>query len=97
MTEITLEHFKRAISDISANGDNDTLPFDLDNRFISENQEELANIAFGFSEGLENPRLNLFVKFSFDEIISVIGGGRSKVELVELFSAILGIRSSAKS
>jgi hypothetical protein len=53
MTEVTLEHFKRAISDISANGDNDTLPFDVDNRFISENQEELANIAFGFSEGLE--------------------------------------------
>jgi len=46
MTEISLEHFKRAISDISANGDNDTLPFDIDNRFISENQEALANIAF---------------------------------------------------
>src|SRR5258707_15260229 len=53
MTEVTLEHFKRAISDISANGDNDTLPFDVDNRFITENQENLANIAFRFSEGLE--------------------------------------------
>jgi hypothetical protein len=46
---------------------------------------------------LANPRLNLFVKFSFDEIISVIGGGHSKVELVELFSAILGNRFAAKT
>jgi len=46
MTDIALEHFKRAISDISANGDNDTLPFDIDNRFITECQEELADIAF---------------------------------------------------
>ncbi|WP_213286003.1 RNA-directed DNA polymerase [Bradyrhizobium sp. sGM-13] len=53
MTDITLEHFKRAVSDISANGDNDTLPFDIDNRFITENQEDLARIAFKFSEGLE--------------------------------------------
>src|SRR6202030_2411174 len=53
MTDITEEHFRRAVLDISANGDNDTLPFDVDNRFISENQEELASIAFRFSQGLE--------------------------------------------
>jgi hypothetical protein len=53
MTDVTLEHFKRAVSDISTNGDNDTLPFDIDSRFITENQEELANITFRFSEGLE--------------------------------------------
>jgi len=46
---------------------------------------------------LVNPRLNLFVKFSFDEIISVISGGQSKVEIVEIFSAILGSRSPLKS
>jgi hypothetical protein len=45
---------------------------------------------------LVNPRLNFFVRFSFDEMISVVGGGQSKVELVELFSAILGIRFAAK-
>jgi hypothetical protein len=46
-----------------------------------------------WSEGiLANPRLNLLVRFSFSEIISVIGAGRSKVELVELFSAMLGTR-----
>jgi len=41
---------------------------------------------------LANPRLNIFVKFSFDELINIAGGGKSKVELVELFSAILGNR-----
>ncbi|WP_213286005.1 hypothetical protein [Bradyrhizobium sp. sGM-13] len=44
-----------------------------------------------------NPRLNLVVKFSFEEIISIIGGGRSKVDLVEQFSAILGDRSASKT
>ena len=35
---VTLDHFTRAAIDIGAHGDNDTLPFDVDNRFISENQ-----------------------------------------------------------
>lgn len=52
MPDITLEHFKRAILDVSANGDNDTLPFDIDNRFLAECQDELAGIAFRFSEEL---------------------------------------------
>ena len=41
---------------------------------------------------LANPRLNLLVKVSFDEIVAVVGGGRSKVDLVESFSAILSDR-----
>ena len=41
---------------------------------------------------LANPRLNLLLEFSFDEIIAVVGGGRSKVDLVESFSAILSDR-----
>jgi hypothetical protein len=41
---------------------------------------------------LVNPRLNLLLTLSFDEIIGIVGGGRSKLELVELFSAILGDR-----
>jgi hypothetical protein len=39
---------------------------------------------------LINPRLNHALEFSFDEIISVIGAGRSKVELLELFSSMVG-------
>jgi hypothetical protein len=46
-----------------------------------------------WSEGiLVNPRLNLLVRFSFDEIIPIVGAGKSKVELVELFSSMLGTR-----
>lgn len=39
---------------------------------------------------LANPRLNVFVKFSFDELVDIAGGGKSKVDLVELFAAVLG-------
>jgi hypothetical protein len=53
MSYITLDHFKRAIADIGAHGDNDTLPFDIDNRFIAENQDTLAELAFSYSQELE--------------------------------------------
>jgi hypothetical protein len=47
-----------------------------------------------WSEGiLINPRLNYIVKLPFDEIISVIGAGRSKVEILELFSSMVGDRT----
>ncbi|MDD9999767.1 MAG: hypothetical protein OXQ89_18665 [Rhodospirillaceae bacterium] len=39
---------------------------------------------------LINPRLNHIVKFSFDEIINFISAGRSKVEVLELFSFVVG-------
>lgn len=39
---------------------------------------------------LINPRLNYVLELSFDEIIAVIGAGRSKVELLELFSSMVG-------
>lgn len=42
---------------------------------------------------LMNPRLNCIVKLPFNEVISVIGAGRSKVELLELFSSMVGDRS----
>ena len=50
MNEAKLDHFGRAVTDVSAHGDNDTLPFDVDNRFIAERQEELANLAFEWSK-----------------------------------------------
>lgn len=50
MSEAKLDHFRRAVADVSAHGDNDTLPFDVDNRFVSERQEELANLAFMWSK-----------------------------------------------
>jgi hypothetical protein len=53
MPEVTLGHFKRAAADIGAHGDNDTLPFDVDNRFIAANQDALAEVAFNYFRELE--------------------------------------------
>jgi hypothetical protein len=53
MTDVRLDHFKRAISDIGAHGDNDTLPFDIDKRFVAENREKLAEMGLRFSQELE--------------------------------------------
>jgi hypothetical protein len=49
---VTIAHFERAAADIGANGDNDTLPFDVDVRFVNEKQKELASIASGFFQRL---------------------------------------------
>lgn len=48
MSDVTLDHFKRAAADISSHGDNDTLPFDIDNRFIKDTQDDLAAIAYEY-------------------------------------------------
>ena len=53
MSDVALTHFQRAAADIGAHGDNDTLPFDIDTRFISENGEKLAELAFDFYEQLQ--------------------------------------------
>lgn len=53
MPDVSLDHFKRAATDIAANGDNDTLPFDIDIRFTKESQDSLAEIAFAFAQELD--------------------------------------------
>lgn len=50
---VTLDHFVRAAADIAAHGDNDMLPFDIDTRFIADNQQDLAVIAFDYFRQLE--------------------------------------------
>jgi hypothetical protein len=52
MQVVRLEHFTRAAEEIGKHGDNDTLPFNMDNRFISEKATQLASIAFGYFERL---------------------------------------------
>lgn len=39
---------------------------------------------------LLNPRLNKYIEIKFDELIKIAGAGRSKVELLELFSSLVG-------
>lgn len=46
---------------------------------------------------LVNPRLNFTVTLPFNELITVAGGGDSKVELLERFSAMVGERNSRRS
>jgi len=48
MPQVRLDHFQRAAADIGANGDNDTLPFDVDVRFVNEKQNDLAQLAWLF-------------------------------------------------
>ncbi|UQG57888.1 MULTISPECIES: RNA-directed DNA polymerase [unclassified Marinobacter] len=48
-----LRHFERAAQEIAAHGDNDTLPFDLDVKFVGQKANELAAIAFGFYSELK--------------------------------------------
>lgn len=53
MTDATINHFLRAAADIGAHGDNDTLPFDADNKFIKECKSDLASLAFTYFDELE--------------------------------------------
>ncbi|PCI85795.1 MAG: hypothetical protein COB24_12060 [Hyphomicrobiales bacterium] len=53
MALIKLRHFKKAIEDISYRGDNDTMPFDFDNKFISDNKDNLASLAYEYFVKLE--------------------------------------------
>lgn len=53
MQKVTLEHFIRAAEDIGSHGDNDMLPFDIDNRFISDKKNQLANVSFRLFTALE--------------------------------------------
>jgi hypothetical protein len=43
---------------------------------------------------LMNPRLNLMIRFSFKDIVDLIAGGRSKVDLLEILSVVIGERWS---
>lgn len=48
-----------------------------------------------WSDGvLTNPRLNLMVRFAFNDIVRLVGGGRSKVDLLEILSVVIGERWS---
>ncbi len=54
MNDVRRDHFSRAATDIAAHGDNDTLPFDVDNRFVKENAEALVDIAYAYNQGLRS-------------------------------------------
>lgn len=45
---VKLSHFEKAIENISVYGDNDTLPFDIDTKFIKKYKADLATLALEF-------------------------------------------------
>ena len=47
-------HCRRAIQDIAAYGDNDVLPFDIDNRFFKDAIDELETLLSTFASQMEN-------------------------------------------
>jgi hypothetical protein len=54
----TLGHFQRAALEIGARGDNDTLPFDADVRFVQDEADKLALLAHSVSEQLQAKGVN---------------------------------------
>lgn len=53
MAGVSEQHFKLAALEIGHHGDNDTLPFDIDNRFIKDKHAELAAMAYEYFCHLE--------------------------------------------
>jgi Reverse transcriptase (RNA-dependent DNA polymerase) len=52
MPNIKLDHFRRAAADAGAHGDNDMLPFDIDTRFVKDNEEVLSELAYTYCQEL---------------------------------------------
>ncbi|MGN7929378.1 RNA-directed DNA polymerase [Sphingopyxis sp. 22461] len=50
---VTKDHFLKAALEIGQNGENDTLPYDIDAQFVKEKSEQLSEICFGLFERLE--------------------------------------------
>ena len=53
MSFVQRHHCIRAIKDISDYGDNDVLPFDIDNRFFREKIDDLHNLLFSFASRMD--------------------------------------------
>jgi hypothetical protein len=53
LTILSLDHCKRAISDVATFGDNDVVPFDVDTKFVAEKGEQLADAILEVGHSLE--------------------------------------------
>ena len=51
--KVTLTHFLRAAAEIGQAGENDTLPYDVDAKFIKEKGAELSDLCFRFFQAVE--------------------------------------------
>lgn len=71
MSVVKFEHFQRAAEEIGSHGDNDTLPFDIDTRFIKDSAGSLSKIAMAFFEELEKDGIK---------------GAKKKIDSISVFS-----------
>jgi len=53
MFSVNQGHFQRAACEIGQSGENDTLPYDIDARFVSDQSEELSSICFTLFKKIE--------------------------------------------
>ncbi|MGN7928637.1 RNA-directed DNA polymerase [Sphingopyxis sp. 22461] len=53
MVKVKIDHFIRAALEIGNSGDNDTLPYDLDDAFIKDKASDLAILCLAFFQGVE--------------------------------------------
>lgn len=51
--KIQVDHFLRAALEIGQNGENDTIPYDIDAAFIRDKSEELSSICFGLFQSID--------------------------------------------
>jgi len=58
MKTVTIKHFERAIEDIGKHGGNDMLPYDIDNQFVIDRKDEIAQILLDVFEDFERSGKN---------------------------------------
>ena len=101
---VELKHFQKAILNIVKYGDNDTLPFDVDTKFIKDNQSELANIAFNFFDEHEK-KIKLAIQHgkNADEIDALLKNVATNINKINIEferlltpSGLFGFRTTTK-
>ena len=58
MKTVTQDDFERAALEIGAHGDNDTLPFDIDTRFVRDNASHLGSIASKYFDSVASKKVD---------------------------------------
>lgn len=63
MASVTKAHFHRAALEIGGSGENDTLPYDIDARFVKENADELSELCFYLFKKLDSQQRGQIAAF----------------------------------
>ncbi|BDW88682.1 RNA-directed DNA polymerase [Thalassospira tepidiphila] len=85
---VNRSHFKRAATEIGENGENDTLPYDIDSAFVREKADELSNICINLFKRIES--------FSNKDAAAFVNGLNIRSERLLTPSGSHGFRISTK-